>query len=283
MARRRPGKWLLRALVRPPYQDETGSKGAFGRFAQAQPHALRRLSLTIPGWPARPLRIAFLSDFHLGSHTGDVARLAAIVSEAAAQKPDLVLHGGDFVNMQPFGGGRVPPRTIAATLARLDAPLGRFAVLGNHDYLYGAQEVTEALESHGIAVLSDTRVTLRHDGQAVDLIGLHEARDLRATGLSLLAALSPERPNIVLAHDPFWFAHVPAGPHLTLAGHTHGGQVRFPVVGVLRNASRAPLRWSHGHVVEQGRHLYVTGGIGTSAIPLRIGVPPEYAVLDVHG
>jgi predicted MPP superfamily phosphohydrolase len=87
----------------------------------------------------------------------------------------------------------------------------------------------------------------------------------------------------VLAHDPFWFAHLPAGPYLMLAGHTHGGQIRFPVVGALRNGSRAPMRWSHGHIEEGGRHLYVSAGLGTSGIPLRIGMPPEYAIVDVAG
>jgi predicted MPP superfamily phosphohydrolase len=281
---RPPGKPLLRAITRPPYRDEHGRKGWFERFAHAQPHVVRRLDLTIAGWPklAR-LRIAFLSDFHAGSHTGDVARLGAIVGEAAAFKPDLVLHGGDFVNMQMFGGGRIAPRAVAAILARLDAPLGRFAILGNHDYVHGADEVRDAIETAGIAVLDDERRTLRHDGHAIDLIGLPDARKLRPDGLALLAGLSPERPTIVLAHDPFWFAHVPAGPHLTLAGHTHGGQIVLPVVGALRNASRAPLRWSHGHVEEGGRHLYVSGGLGTSGIPLRIGMPPEYAILDVSG
>jgi uncharacterized protein len=285
VTRRPPGKPLLRALVRPPYADTEGRKGWLERFAHAQPHAARRLDLTIPGWPkaARPLRIAFLSDFHAGSHTGDVARLRAIVSEAAAFKPDLVLHGGDFVNMQMFGGGRLAPRAIAAILARLDAPLGRFATLGNHDYVHGADAVREAIESHGIALLDDQRRTLRHDGHAIDLIGLPDARKLRPEGRALLAGLSNKRPTIVLAHDPFWFAHVPAGPHLTLAGHTHGGQLRFPLVGALRNASYAPMRWSYGHVEEGGRHLYVSGGLGTSGIPLRIGMPPEYAILDVAG
>ena len=70
--------------------------------------------------------------------------------------------------------------------------------------------------------------------------------------MALLAGLSPERPTIVLAHDPFWFAHVPPGPHLTLAGHTHGGQFRLPFVGAFVNMSRAPLRWTHGHVEEAG-------------------------------
>ena len=285
MKRRPPGKPLLRALVRPPYTDTVGRKGWLERFAVAQPHAVRRLDLTIAGWPkaARPLRIAFLSDFHAGSHTDDVTRIAAIVDEAASFKPDLALYGGDFVNMQMFGGGRLAPATIAAILARLEAPLGRVAVLGNHDYVHGVDDIRDALVRHGTAVLDDEHRTLRHDGHAIDLIGLPDARRLRPDGLALLAGLSPERPTIVLAHDPFWFAHMPAGPHLMLAGHTHGGQVRFPLVGALTNASRAPLRWSYGHVEEGGRHLYVSGGLGTSGIPLRINMPPEYAILDVVG
>lgn len=285
MPRTAVGKRLLRAVTRPPYRDATGAKGWFDRVSRAQAHRVHELGVTIAGWPrmSRPLRIAFLSDLHAGSHADDVARLGAIVTEAAAYRPDLVLHGGDFVNMQILGGGRLPPHTIAAILARLEAPLGRFAVLGNHDYTYGADDVAAALEAHGIAVLDDARRTLRHDGHAVDLIGLPDARHMRPAGRALLDALHPEQPTIVLAHDPFWFAHVPAGPRLTLAGHTHGGQVRLPLVGVLRNASRAPLRWTHGHVEERGRQLYVTAGLGTSGIPLRIGVRPEYAVIDVSG
>ena len=283
--KRPPGKPLLRALVRPPHTDTTGRKGWFEPFAHAQPHVVRRLELAIAGWPkaVRPLRIAFLSDFHAGSHTGDLARLGAIVSEAAAFRPDLVLHGGDFVNMQMFGGGRLAPRAIAAVLARLEAPLGRFAVLGNHDYVHGPDEVRAAMENEGIALLDDERRTLSHDGHAIDLIGLPDARRLRREGAALLAALSNERPTIVLAHDPFWFAQVPAGPHLMLAGHTHGGQVVLPLVGALSNASRAPLRWSYGLIEEGGRRMYVTSGLGTSGIPLRIGMPPEYAILDVMG
>ena len=173
----------------------------------------------------------------------------------------------------------LPPNIIAATLAQLDAPLGRFAVLGNRDYTYGADQVAAALQHHAITVLNDEKRTLRHDGHDIDLVGLPDARELRPSGCALLTQL--ERPTIVLAHDPFWFAHVPAGPHLTLAGHTHGGQVRLPWIGAFTNASQAPLRWTLGHVVEGGRQLYVTSGIGTSGIPLRIGTPPGFAVIDV--
>ena len=99
----------------------------------------------------------------------------------------------------------------------------------------------------------------------------------------VLAGLAPGRPTIVLTHDPVWFAHVPAGPYLTLAGHTHGGQIRLPGLGIVKNSSKAPLHWTHGLVMERGQYLYVTSGIGTSGVPLRWRVPPEFVVLDVTG
>jgi len=224
-----------------------------------------------------------MSDLHAGSHADDVARLTTIVKEAAAFKPDLVLHGGDFVNMQLFGGGRLSPYAVARILAPLDALLGRFAVLGNHDYNYGAEEITAALVDEGITVLHDEKRGLAFEGGRIELVGLPDTRRLRDRGRALLADLSPETPTIILTHDPYWFAYVPKGPHITLAGHTHGGQIRIPGIGVLRNASRAPLSWSYGFVREDQRLLYVTSGIGTSGIPIRIGVPPEYAILDVSG
>src|ERR1700704_6622946 len=98
---------LIRAIARPPFGDELGRKRWVERIAPAQPHVVRTLGLEIDGWPrwSRPLRVAFLSDFHTGSHSGDVPRLQRIAAEAQAFSPDLVLLGGDFVNMQPFGGG----------------------------------------------------------------------------------------------------------------------------------------------------------------------------------
>jgi predicted MPP superfamily phosphohydrolase len=132
-------------------------------------------------------------------------------------------------------------------------------------------------------VLDHERATIDIGGHALDVVGLPDAHIVRPQLRPLLAGLTAERPTIVLTHDPVWFKDVPAGPFLTVAGHTHGGQIKLPLVGVLKNSSRAPLRWSHGLIVEDGRHLYVSAGLGTSAIPLRIGVPPEFAVLDVTG
>jgi uncharacterized protein len=124
---------------------------------------------------------------------------------------------------------------------------------------------------------------VRFRGEAVDIIGVPNARATSVQARALITTIEPNTPTIVLAHDPVWFADVPAETNLTLAGHTHGGQIRIPGIGVVTNASRAPLRWTNGLVRERGRYLYVTSGIGTSGVPLRWGVPPGYAILDVSG
>ncbi len=276
---------LFRALTRPPFRDAEGRKGWLAPFAHAPRHAVRRLSLALAGWPCwpRPLRVAFLSDFHAGSHTGDVARLERIVAEAADARPDLALYGGDFVNLIPFGGGRVPPSTVAAILARLEAPLGRIAVLGNHDRNYGPDEVAEALRAKGIAVLFDSISEVSFEGDTVPVAGIHDARRDRPAARALLRGLQAGRPALVLAHDPHWFAHLPSGPHLMLAGHTHGGQICLPGFGPLRNASWAPLRWTYGLVEEAGKRMYVTSGLGCSALPLRIAARPEWVLIEING
>jgi uncharacterized protein len=273
------------AALRRPYQDVEGRKGLLGLFARAQRHLVQRHALTLPGWPRfpRPLRIAFLSDFHFGSHRGDVVRFTAIAEEIAALAPDLVLFGGDYMNMQLFGGGRVPPKIIAGILSRIAAPCGRFGVLGNHDYVYGKADVAAALRDAGVAVLDHGRETIAYENHRIDIVGLSDAHIVWPDGQTLLANLAPDRPAIVLMHDPAHFAGVPAGPFLTLAGHTHGGQIRLPGIGALTNSSTAPMHWTHGLVVEEGRHMIVTAGLGTSGLPLRIGVPPEFVVIDVTG
>lgn len=278
-------KFLRRVLVRRPFTDTTGRKPYLQLLTRAKPHRVRRLDLAIAGWPIweKPLRIALLADFHVGSHADDLARLHAIVLEAQSYRPDLVLLGGDFVNMMLFGGGRIAPDIIVTMLAQLRAPLGSFAVLGNHDHDYGAAEVSDALRRHAISELNEQPHTLSIAGRTLDLIGIPDARQKSAALARALRKLSEDRPTLVLAHDPYWFKYLPRGPHLMLSGHTHGGQIRFPWLGALRNASAAPLRWSYGHIVEDGRQLYVTSGLGTSGVPLRIGTRPEYVVLDVNG
>jgi predicted MPP superfamily phosphohydrolase len=156
-------------------------------------------------------------------------------------------------------------------------------VLGNHDYAYDEFAVQDALEQFGITVLNHDRSTVRWLDGRINIVGVPNAHVAHPQSYELLAGISLNQPTIVLAHDPFWFAHLTPGPHMMLAGHTHGGQIRLPGIGVIRNATKAPLRWSYGLVQERGQYLYVTSGIGTSGVPIRWGVPPEFVVLDVIG
>jgi predicted MPP superfamily phosphohydrolase len=271
--------------MRLPFHDESGRKSLLLRkLARAQPHVPRYLSLQIAQWPqwSRPLRLAFLSDLHTGSHTNDVERLHLIIDEVQAYAPDLALFGGDYINLQPIGGGRVPPYTIGAALGRLRTPLGLYAILGNHDFSYSERLVANALSDHGVIVLHNERRSAQFENKLVHIAGIPDAQVDMPAARSLLGNLLPE-PTIIVAHDPVWFGSLPAGPYLMLAGHTHGGQIRFPGLGVIRNGSKAPLRWSYGLVSQKDQFLYVTSGIGTSWLPIRWRVPPEFVVMDLAG
>jgi hypothetical protein len=227
------------------------------------------------------LRILFASDLHVGSHTEDVERLTRIMTSAAELKPDLLCVGGDYINGMLFGGGRVPPETTAAILGLVKPPLGSFAILGDHDELYGAPAVSSALRDAGLSVLLNETARIVFEEHEITIVGVTpEAARLP----ELLRQTPTEVPRIVLAHDPAAFALLPKGTgDLMLCGHTHGGQIQLPVLGPLINMSEAPLTWTYGHVVEGDRHLYVTSGLGTSLVPLRFGIPPEVVFIEVYG
>ena len=159
--------------------------------------------------------------------------------------------------------------------------MGCVAVLGDHDECYGAHAITAALRDAGITVLVNEAATLAFQGGTISVIGV--TRDAARVG-DLLTQAPTDSLKLVLAHDPAAFALLPEGiTCLMLCGHTHGGQIRIPLLGPVINMSDAPLRWTYGHVVIDNRHLYVTSGIGTSLLPVRIGVPPEIALIELDG
>jgi predicted MPP superfamily phosphohydrolase len=272
---------LERRVVTRPFSDVHGDKGWWSWLPRAPAERINRVRIGIAGWPqfGRPLRILFLSDLHVGSHTGDVERLTRIAMSTAELQPDLMCVGGDYINGLLFGGGRVPPETTAAILGRVKPPLGSFAVLGDHDEIYGAPAIARALRDAGLTVLLNEAASIAFEGHEIEILGVTpdvvRSRDL----------IEPAHiPRIVLAHDPAAFARLPRdSADLMLCGHTHGGQIQLPLVGPLVNMSDAPLRWTYGHVVEGDCHLYVTSGLGTSVMPLRLGIPPEVVLIEVHG
>lgn len=273
---------LQRALLRRiRFDDPEGAKSILAKHFRPPKHSIHSVPVAVPGWPPGPaLRIVVLADLHLGSHPGDVERLQQVVEEANALRPDLVLMPGDFVNAMLWGRGRIPPERIARLLAPLRTPLGSYAVLGNHDRDVDGARVERALAANGIAVLENKAIRLPWRGAEIDLVGISDART-GSPDLSLLTGLSGARPALVLTHDPVLFSRLPPGPHLMICGHTHGGQIRLPILGIVTNSSDAPLRWTAGLIEEDRRRLFVSTGLGTSGLPLRVGVPPEIAVLHV--
>jgi uncharacterized protein len=261
---------------------------------------VRHYRPTLPAWPAGfRLRIAVIADLHAGGPNMLPRRVEGIVDAVEGLRPDLALFLGDLTASHRFLTERVPPARSAAILSRLRPPLGLHAVLGNHDwwddpatFRIGRRhrpDIERVLLAAGIPVLENGAVRLRHGGRGFWLAGLGSmwafgGRIGRWRGIddlpATLAALTDDAPAILLAHEPDIFPRVPARVALTLSGHTHGGQVRLPGVG-LRVPSNYGDRYAHGHIVEDGRHLIVSAGLGTSGYPVRFGVPPEIVLVEL--
>ena len=244
----------------------------------------RHATLTIDSWPSSlsNLKIALLSDIHAGGSYIDERKLRLIVERTNQLQPDLILIAGDFIS-----GGRshhdMEPEVFAPLLKEFRAPLGVYAVLGNHDWWFDGQKVRRALEANGIKVLENEVAKLDTRGTSFWLVGLADLWTRPQRIGDAIANVPAGVPLIALTHNPDIFPELPQGVSLLLAGHTHGGQVRFPFIGSVVSVSRFGDRYVAGHIVENGRHLFVTTGIGTSIYPVRFNVPPEIVLLTIIG
>jgi len=248
---------------------------------------VRETRLDLPAWPVEcdGLRVALLADLHVGSPFNGRGKLDEIVRRTQEARPDLILLGGDYVIQGVPGGRFVPPEETAAVLGRLKAPLGVWAVLGNHDWWLDGPRVRAALETAGIPVLDDQAKELTRGACHFWLAGISDLWEGKHDVTGTLAGIPPGGPLLVFTHNPDLFVDIPPRVTLTLAGHTHGGQVWLPVLGRPIVPSRYKQRFAIGHIVEQGRHLFVSPGLGTSILPVRFLVPPEISVvrLESHG
>jgi predicted MPP superfamily phosphohydrolase len=244
---------------------------------------VNEVNLPIPEVDARfgNLKVALISDLHVGSPWVDLKKLRELVVKTNAVKPDLILLAGDFVVESVIGGQFVDAESIAAELSKLNAPLGTFAVLGNHDWVYDGKRVTTALKSVGIEVIENGAARIERDRKHIWLLGIADAWTRKPDFGKALAEVTDEAPVIAFTHNPDIFPNAPERVLLMLAGHTHGGQVNLPFVGRLVVPSKYNQRYAIGHIIENGRHLYVSPGVGTSIFPVRFRVPPEITVLDL--
>jgi predicted MPP superfamily phosphohydrolase len=223
------------------------------------------------------LRIAFLTDTHVGPFM-DADDLQRAVSLAAAEAPDLLLFGGDMISEAPRFAD--PAAAILGELARL-APCGGFAVLGNHDLVFGGPAVVAALARNDIAVLRNQSVMVDRGGAQLWIVGIDDAM----VGVPDVDAAFREVPAgaaaLALWHEGDGAEEVAAaGAFAQLSGHSHGGQVRLPLLGPVAlppGGRHHVIGMSHAH----GMPVYVSRGVGVYRPAVRINCPPEVTLITL--
>ncbi|HKW89131.1 MAG TPA: metallophosphoesterase [Candidatus Acidoferrales bacterium] len=226
--------------------------------------ALENLSESFRGF-----RIVHLTDIHHGVYFPAQA-LKAVVELTNEIGPDLVAITGDFVTHS-----RAYIEPAAEILGGLRAHEGVFAVLGNHDFRVGAEQISRALDRQGIQLLRNRHTELSRGGQNCYLAGIDDFR-YRADLGRALRGVPRNAPTILLSHNPRIIgAAAKYGVGLVLSGHTHGGQVRLPVVGSIYGRSGKRSRFKSGRDSLGSTQIYVSRGIGTVLLPVRYGCPSE--------
>lgn len=259
---------------------------------------VQRWRVSPKGWTAGPLTIAVVADVHVGEPWVSLARVKRVVAATNALGADLIVFAGDLEAGHRFVTRKVPLEDAAQALGGLKARLGVHAILGNHDWWHdedaqkrgaGPTRVGQLLAAAGLQLYENRAVKIGERTGGFWLAGLADQLAIgvgpaQFRGLDdlpgTMAQITDAAPVILLAHEPDIFAEVTDRVALTISGHTHGGQVRFfgwsPVV-----PSKYGNRYAYGVVDEGSRTLVVSGGIGCSIAPIRVGVPPEITVIEI--
>jgi uncharacterized protein len=240
-------------------------------------------TIQIAGWPQElnGLRIAALSDIHTGGPFIDEKKLNDIVNRTNALNPDLIVICGDYMSGNSWHGHRVEPEVTAAALKNLRAPLGVYAVLGNHDWWYNGGKVRRSFETNGIHILEDEVAELNWHGKSFWLAGFADLWTRPQHIMGTVEKIPVGATTIGITHNPDVFPRLPQSVSLLIAGHTHGGQVNIPLLGTPVVPSDYGAKYTAGHVFENNHDLFVTSGIGISILPVRFRVPPEIALLTI--
>ncbi len=256
-------------------------------------------AFTPPNWtPGLKLRAAVIADPHVVDPWFPLSRWQKVIETAQALNPDVIFMLGDYITGMRLRTGRPAPVDIARIAGKLRAPLGVYSINGNHDWWgdfalqrsgKGQPAIQKAFEDAGIPVLTNKAVRLIKDSKPFwvsgtdSVIALYksdgefEGRDDLA---GTLAQVTDDAPIIHMAHEPDLFVQMPKRVSLTLSGHTHGGQIR--IAGKpLYIPSKLGRRFLYGHMIDDGKHIVVSGGLGTSTIPFRLGSPPEINLLEL--
>lgn len=255
--------------------------------------------LKVKNWPP-PLnnfKIAAIADIHGGSNYIDEAKIREIVRLTNAQNPDLIVLLGDYVSKQNPAGPelKMSLASVMENLRGLHAKYGVYAVIGNNDNDYNYEAVRSGIENIGYRVLENEAAEIKVNGETLRILGIADvlkdnrpANYVKKAGIALDSLNSKEGKVIAITHNPevlfYTTGDSSVSPDLVLmiAGHTHGGQVNFPILGAPFVPSAYGQKYAAGHIRDRGIDIFVSSGIGTSKIPARFGVPPEISILNIR-
>lgn len=225
------------------------------------------------------IKIVFVSDFHVKKY--QKGRLKRTVELINKQNADIVLSAGDYVSGHKIKS-TLNIEELFKELSKIKSKYGYYTVLGNHDGWIGENIISKELEKYSVKVLKNENTALNIEGRTIYIAGIE---DLITGNPSVVKALNGVKaPVILLTHHPDMFTLVPYGVNLTLAGHTHGGQIRLPFIGALIVPSQFGNKYAMGLIEEKSdnktKKMIVTKGIGTSIIPVRFNCIPEIVVIE---
>jgi uncharacterized protein len=230
-------------------------------------------------WPADrpPIRMILISDIHVVEPETPPSRIAALVERINALSPDCVLIAGDLVSDKALATRHIPFDEALAPFAKLTPRIATYVVRGNHDHWRNGSEAYTAIQQHKMVPLVNSAARCG-DVTIGGVDDIHTGNDDLPRTKAAMAALGGT--PVLLSHSPDIFPS-DGQTGLTLTGHTHCGQIKLPFIGALAIPSRYGKRFECGIIRENGRTVVVTSGIGTSIVPLRWFVPPDFWLVTV--
>jgi hypothetical protein len=256
---------------------------AYSYFIEPSRLKIKKLTVSVPNWSVKlnGFKVVAISDVHGGSNNVTEDRLRELVQLANAENPDIIVLLGDYISEQPGNKKelRMPVATIAEKMRGFQAKYGVYAVIGNHDWWHDEAKISQAFEQSGIKVLENRNERFQVGDETVNIWGIEDFWKKRRVPLEPFNVL-PEKKNVIaITHNPDSLLQSPPEIALMFAGHSHGGQVKFPFYGAIAFVNDSRLM--AGHVEIDGKNVFVTTGVGCSGPQVRFAVPPEIAVVTL--